>query len=84
MSEYVKYGDVIVEINKTAGGYAFKCPLKGCSREVDVQGDIAHCKNRVHQHLHLEHKLETQKIADWPPTVRPKQFEQPEEEQSDK
>ncbi len=67
MNDFVKYGEVIVEIYPTKTGFGFKCPLDNCEWETQVEGDIGHCKNRIHQHLYLEHKYGPHDILDWPP-----------------
>lgn len=66
-SIFRKYGDIIVEVSRTADGYKFSCPMTGCNRTTDVRGHIITCENRIYQHLHLEHRLTKQDVDEWPP-----------------
>lgn len=50
----IKYGEYVIEIIRQVTFNVFTCPICGLSYEVD--GHISHCRNRIHQHLYLEHK----------------------------
>ena len=50
----IKYGDYTIEITKKGTFNVFTCPICGLDYEVD--GHILHCRNRIHQHLCLDHK----------------------------
>lgn len=60
----VKYSNIVVEIQSYAGGFRFYSPYD--LKWIEVDGDVLHCKNRIHQHLHLEHKVPLGTVEDYP------------------
>ncbi len=52
---FIKYSNIIVQVEETTSGYKFYSPYS--ERWIEVEGDYLYCKNRIHQHLHVQHNV---------------------------
>jgi len=60
----VIYSNIIFEIRATSSGFEFYCPYH--HEWTEIEGDLLHCKNRLHQHLSLDHGVPAGTVENYP------------------